>query len=111
MVVYYHEAMKQNADLIASTVSNKSSSENHSPKFQAIKFAERENFCQFHIVPLSRLELKQVLQKSNKSAVEPDDVHCKLLTYVSECSLSLLLIVLTLFENPEYFRLLGEKPL
>ena len=39
----------------------------------------------------SLLELKQALQKSNDSAVGPDDIHYKLLTNLPESSLTLLL--------------------
>ena len=39
------------------------------------------------------LELKQALQKSNDSAVGPDDIHYKLLTNLPESSLTLLLTV------------------
>ena len=38
----------------------------------------------------SLLELKQALQKSNDSAVGPDDIHYKLLTNLPESSLTLL---------------------
>ena len=41
--------------------------------------------------PFSLLELTQALQKSNDSAVGPDDIHCKLLTNLPESSLTLLL--------------------
>ena len=34
--------------------------------------------------PFSLLELKQALQKSNDSAVGPDDIHYKLLTNLPE---------------------------
>ena len=43
--------------------------------------------------PFSLLELKQALQKSNDSAVGPDDIHYKLLTNLPESSLTLLLTV------------------
>ena len=43
--------------------------------------------------PFSLLELKQALQKSNDSAVGPDDIHYKLLTNLPESSLTLLLAV------------------
>ena len=60
--------------------------------------------------PFSLSELKQALQKSNDSAVGPDDIHYKLLTNLPESSLTLLLTVLTPFGNPEFFRPLGKKP-
>ena len=43
--------------------------------------------------PFSLLELKQALQKSNDSAVGPDDIHYKLLTNLPQSSLTLLLTV------------------
>ncbi|WP_293703668.1 reverse transcriptase family protein, partial [Thiolapillus sp.] len=43
--------------------------------------------------PFSMLELKQALQKSNDSAVGPDDIHYRLLTNLPESSLTLLLTV------------------
>ena len=43
--------------------------------------------------PFSRLELEQALQKSNDSAVGPDDIYYKLLTSLPESSLTLLLAV------------------
>ena len=43
--------------------------------------------------PFLLLELKQVLQKSNDSAVGPDDIHYKLLTNLAENSLTKLLAV------------------
>ena len=43
--------------------------------------------------PVSLLELKQALQKSNDSAIGPDDIHYKLLTKLPESSLTLLLAV------------------
>ena len=42
---------------------------------------------------LSLLDLRQALQKSNDSAVGPDDIYCKLLTDLPESSLTLLLAV------------------
>ena len=39
--------------------------------------------------PFSLLELKQALQKSNDSAVGPDDIHYKLLTNLPESSFTL----------------------
>ena len=42
---------------------------------------------------LCNCELKQALQKSNDSAVGPDDIHYKLLTNLPESSLTLLLAV------------------
>ena len=43
--------------------------------------------------PFSLLELKQALQKSNDWAVGPDDIQQKLLTNLTESSLTLLLAV------------------
>ena len=43
--------------------------------------------------PFSLLELKQALQKSNDSAVGPDNIYYKLLTNLPESSLTLLLTV------------------
>ena len=43
--------------------------------------------------PFSLLELKQALQKSNDSAVGPDDIHYRLLTHLPVSSLTLLLTV------------------
>ena len=42
---------KQIADLVASTISNKPSSEHYSPKFQAIKMQKERNnnICPFYI--------------------------------------------------------------
>ena len=42
----------------------------------------------------SLLELKQALQKSNDSAVGPDDIHYKLFTKLPESSFTLLLTVI-----------------
>ena len=43
--------------------------------------------------PFSLLNLKQALQKSNDSAVGPDNFHYNLLTNLPESSLTLLLAV------------------
>ena len=43
--------------------------------------------------PFSLLELKQALQKSNDSAVGPDDIHYKVLTNLPESALILLLTI------------------
>ena len=74
---------KQIANLLASSISNNSSSQHYSPKFQAIKMQkEREKKVKFtsdntenYNQPFSLLELKHALQKSNDSAVGPDDIH------------------------------------
>ena len=62
---------KQNASLLASTISNKSSSQQYSPKFQAIKMQKETKPVKFtsdntkdYNQPFSLLELKQALQKS-----------------------------------------------
>ena len=53
--------------------------------------------------PFSLLELKQALQKTNDSAVGPDDIHYKLLTNLPEGSLILLLIVFNSIWESENF--------
>ena len=53
--------------------------------------------------PFSLLELKQALQKSNDSAVGPDDIHYKLLTNLPESSLTLLLTVFNSIWDSEIF--------
>ena len=92
---------KQIANLLASTISNNSSSQHDSPKFQAIKMQKETKSVKFasdntedYNKPFSLLELKQALQKSNDSAVGPDDIYYKLLTNLQESSLTLLLAVL-----------------
>ena len=51
-------------------------------KTKTVKFTSdnKEDYNQ----PFSLLELKQALQKSNDSAVGPDDIHYKLLTNLPE---------------------------
>ena len=53
--------------------------------------------------PFSLLELKQALQKSNDSAVGPDDIHYKLLTNLPESSSTLLLTVFNSIWESEIF--------
>ena len=60
--------------------------------------------------PFSLLELKQALQKSNDSAVGPDDIHCKLLTNLPESSLTLLLTVFnSIWESGNFSALLERS--
>ena len=74
---------EQIANLLASTISNNSSSQHYSPKFQAIKMhREKKKTVKFtsdnsedYNQPFSLLELKQALQKSGDSVVGPDDIH------------------------------------
>ena len=101
---------KQIANLLASTISHNSLSQHYSTQFQAIKkqkekqkkkkkkLKKKKKNCQIHLrqhynQPFSLLGLKQALQKSNDSAVGPDDSHYKLLTILPESSLTLLLTV------------------
>ena len=73
----------------------------HREKRKSVNFTP-DNSEEYYL-PFSHLELKQTLQKSNDSAVGPDNIHYRLLTNLPGCSLSL--------GNPEYFCFLGEKPL
>ena len=73
---------KQIADLLASTISNNSSSQHYSPKFQAVKKQNEKKTVKLtsdntedYNQPFSLLELKEALQKSNDTAVGPDDIH------------------------------------
>ena len=73
---------KQIANLLASTISKNSSSQHYSPKFQAIKKQTEKKPVKFtsdntedYNQPFSLLELKEALQKSNDTAVGPDDMH------------------------------------
>ena len=100
---------KQIANLLASTISYNSSSQHYSTQFQAIKKQKekekkkekkKKKTVKFTSVstedynrPFSLLELKQALQKSNDSAVGPDDIHYKLLINLPESSLPLLLTI------------------
>ena len=77
-------------------------SQHNLPKFQAIKKQKEKEKKKVKFTsdnteeynqPFSLLELKQALQKSNDSAVGPDDSHYKLLTNLPESSLTLLLTV------------------
>ena len=97
---------KQIENLLASTISNNSSSQHYAPKVQAIKAQKAgKKYVKFksdnsegYNQPFSLLELKQALQKSNDSAIGPDDIHHKLLTNLLKCSLSLLLTVFKYLE-------------
>ena len=68
---------KQIANLLATTISNNFSSHHSSKKFQAIKTQKEKgkkvkitsNYSEEYNQPLSLLELKQALQKSNVLAV------------------------------------------
>ena len=91
---------KQIANLLASIISNNSSSQQYSPKFRAIQKQKEKKPVKFtsdntedYNQPFSLLELKQALQMCNDSAVRPDDIHYKLLTNLPESSLTLLLTV------------------
>ena len=92
---------EQITNLIASTSSNNSSSEHHSPKIQVIlRQKERGwkvNFTLINLeeynLPVSLLELQQALEKSNDSAVVPENIHYKLPPNLPESSVSLLLTV------------------
>ena len=91
---------KQTANLLASTISHNPSSQQYSTQFQAIKKQKEKktviftsNNTEDYNQPFSLLELKQALQKSNDSAVGPDDIHYKLLTNLPESSLTLLLSI------------------
>ena len=59
--------------------------------------------------PFSLLELKQALQKSNDSAVGPDDIHYKLFTNLPESLLTLLLAVFNSIKESGNFLLSWRK--
>ena len=82
---------KQIANLLASTISNNFSSQHYSQKnvkplkckkTKTVKFTldNTEEYNQ----PFSLLKLRQTLQKSNDSAVGPDDIYYRLLTNLPE---------------------------
>ena len=86
------------ANLLASTISQNSSSSRYSARFQRVKASKEAKACNFdsdESEPYNKKftisELKQALQKSNNSSAGLDGIHYQLLTHLPEETLCVLL--------------------